>query len=125
MSKLRKAEVLMEEAAMDLEHGSYNKAVSASYFAVRLTVEHFIEGLRTTKDDKIANALFRIAERKVGREEATRLKGTFLFLFNERKRADHRPHLFSREEAERIVRVARSLRDEITRILTGGTSSAE
>ncbi len=59
-----KAEVLLREARMDVEHGSYNKAVSASYFPLRLTVEHLIRGLLTTKDDKIANALYREIKRK-------------------------------------------------------------
>lgn len=46
MSKLIKSKVLIEEALRDLEHGSYNKAVSASYFAVRLLVEHLLRGLK-------------------------------------------------------------------------------
>lgn len=48
MSKLVKAEVLVKEAMEDLKHGCYNKAVSASYFAVRLLTEHFY----TIDDDK-------------------------------------------------------------------------
>ncbi|MGB9630810.1 MAG: hypothetical protein ACP5KE_02770 [Candidatus Methanodesulfokora sp.] len=69
-SKLDKAEKLLEEAEADIRIGSYNKAVSASYFFVRLTIEHYIKDLKTMKDDKIANALKRSLARKNGRERS-------------------------------------------------------
>ena len=115
-SKLRKAELLLKEAKADLEHGSFNKAVSASYFAVRLTVEHFLPDIRTTKDDKLANALFREIKRRKGEEKAKEVKKCFLFLFNERKKADHRPYIFSGEEAFGIVARAESLIEELLEI---------
>ncbi len=118
MSKLLKAEILLEEARMDVEHGSYNEAVSASYFSLRLTAEHLIRGLMTTKDDKIANALYREIKRKCGEERAKRVKETYLFLYNERKKADHRPHLFTKDEARRILEISESLRREIVGCLT-------
>ncbi len=75
MSKLIKSKVLIEEALRDLKHGSYNKAVSASYFTVRLLVEHLLRDLRTSKDDKIANALRRHLEGKVDRENSSQHEG--------------------------------------------------
>ncbi len=118
MSKLIKAEVLMKEAKSDVEHGSYNKAVSASYFAVRLTVEHFLNKLRTTKDDKIANALFREVSKRLGKREAERMRKEYMLLFNERKKADHRPYLFMKDETTRLVQMAESLREEIITLLS-------
>ncbi|MGB9631323.1 MAG: HEPN domain-containing protein [Candidatus Methanodesulfokora sp.] len=116
MSKLVKAEVLIKEAMEDLNHGCYNKAVSASYFAIRLLTEHFIPNLTTTKDDKIANALFREVERRVNRRKAEEMRYTYLFLFSERKRADHRADLFEKEEAKTIVEKAVSFMEELKEI---------
>lgn len=117
MSKLRKAEVLMGEAMMDLKMGCFNKAVSSSYFAVRLLVENFLPDLMTTKDDKIANALQREVERREGIEKAREMKLTYLFLFNERKRADHRPDLFGEDEAREVLSKAEYMFGEVRRIL--------
>lgn len=116
MSKLDKAEVLIREALEDLKNGCYNKAVSASYFAARLLTEHFIPNLMTTKDDKIANALFREALRRSSEERATEIRRIYLFLFSERKRADHREDIFSEEEAKTVVNLAVSLMREIREI---------
>ncbi len=54
----------------------------------------------------------------VGDSRAKRVKEVYLFLYNERKKADHRPHLFTKEEALRILHIAESLRWEIMRCLT-------
>ncbi len=109
MDKAEKARILLKEAEDDLLHGNYNKAVSAAYFAVRLTVEHRVRGLRTTKDDKIANALKRTLEVRVGRERAEGARRDYLDLFVRRKTADHRPYSFSREEAEDALEKASRL----------------
>lgn len=66
VSKLDKAEKLLEEAEADIRIGSYNKAISASYFSVRLTVKHYLRDLKTTKDNKIANALKRSLVKELG-----------------------------------------------------------
>ncbi len=117
VDKLTKSEVLLKEAWADLEGGCYNKAVSASYFAVRLLVEHYIP-INTSKDDKIANALKRRLERSVG-SRAEDFRRRYLKLFQRRKIADHKPLLFSREEAEGIVREAADLIGELKRLLEG------
>jgi len=116
MSKLDKAEILLREAKEDLKHECYNKAVSASYFAVRLFVESFLPGLMTRRDDKVANALFREIERRTGREKAEEIKSNYLFLFDQRKKADHRADIFGKE-AEEIVAMAERLMREIEEIL--------
>ncbi|MDK2372104.1 MAG: hypothetical protein QI197_01855 [Candidatus Korarchaeota archaeon] len=118
MSKLIKSRVLIEEAEKDLEHGSYNKAVSASYFATRLLVEHLIGGLKTSKDDKIANALQRRLEERIGEERARDIKERYLKLFMRRKIADHKPYLFSKDEAEWTVMEAKRLMEEIMEALS-------
>ncbi len=79
VDKLTKSEVLLKEAWVDLESGCYNKAVSASYFAVRLAVEHYIP-INTSKDDKIANALKRKLEGLVG-DRAGDFRWRYLKLF--------------------------------------------
>ncbi len=114
---VEKARVLMAEAESDLTCGNYNKAVSAAYFAVRMLAEAHLPGLRTTKDVKIANALRRSLEPLIGKRQAREAAKKFLELFTERKRADHRPHLFGGEEAARLLREARELSDLIVREL--------
>jgi len=99
--KFKKAKVLFREACKDLENGCYNKAVSAAYFSVRLMAEVLLKDLKTTKDDKIANAVGRI----LGRE----IKEEILWLYEERKKADHRPFLFDRERASLVVSKASKL----------------
>ena len=54
---VNKAMRLMKQAKVDLENGCYDKAVSAAYFSVRMLSETYLKGLRTRRDDKIANAL--------------------------------------------------------------------
>ncbi len=99
--KVRKSEVLFEEAKKDLEMGCFNKAVSAAYFSVRLMAEALIGDIRTTKDDKIANALGRL----LGWDARERM----MWLFGERKRADHRAHFFDESTAFQVLETAREL----------------
>ncbi len=118
ISKLTKSYVLLREVEEDLKHGSYNKAVSASYFAVRLFVEYYIP-IKTTKDDKIANALYRTLKQRLGERKAKEMKEIYLNLFQRRKVADHRPYLFSKEEAEEVLKNARELVKELKGVLSG------
>ncbi len=104
-----KSKRLEEEALEDIRVGCYNKAVSAAYFAVRLAAESKLRGLRTRRDDKIANALARVLSRTLGEGGAELVRREYLSLFEARKLADHRPYLFSREEAEDVVSRARKL----------------
>ncbi len=110
-----KARILMNEALRDLECGCYNKAVSAAYFAVRLLAESKLMGLRTRKDDKIANALYRLLLR-LGEEEAEWIRRSFMKLFEARKMADHTSVSFNREEAKSLVRLAMELVERIEEV---------
>ncbi|RDD53293.1 MAG: HEPN domain-containing protein [Candidatus Korarchaeota archaeon NZ13-K] len=113
---MNKALILMREAERDLGTGNYNKAVSASYFAVRMVAELLLRDLRTRKDDKIANALGRVMGEDSRRE--------LMYLFERRKEADHRDRVFTREEAEDVVSRARSLLERILeRIERDGSGS--
>lgn len=109
MSLREKSRRLEDEALEDLGIGCYDKAVSAAYFAVRLAAESKLRGLKTRRDDKIANALARVLSRTLGDEGAERVRREYLALFEARKLADHRPYQFSREEAEDVVSRARKL----------------
>ncbi len=77
---------------------------------MRLTAEHFLP-IRTSKDDKIANALYRKLREVVGDEKARQVRIDFLEMFAWRKYADHRGVLFDREDAEAAVELARELMD--------------
>ncbi|MDK2384924.1 MAG: hypothetical protein QI199_09010, partial [Candidatus Korarchaeota archaeon] len=82
--------MLWDEALKDLDVGCYNKAVSASYFSVRLAAESVLKGLKTSKDDKIATALERVLSKKLGEKGAKEVKNRYRGLDAARKLADHR-----------------------------------
>ncbi len=105
----RKSKVLLGEAERDLEVGCYNKAVSAAYFSVRLAAESILD-IRTKRDDKIANAVRRLLEPRVGTGKAEEAWKKYMKLFDSRKLADHRGKLYTRSEAEDCVKTARELR---------------
>jgi uncharacterized protein (UPF0332 family) len=90
----------MKEAEDDFKRGNYDKAISASYFAVRMLAEIFLKDLNR-KDDKIANALGRALNESVRRD--------FMYLFEKRKEADHRDKIFRMDEAWDILNRARKL----------------
>ncbi len=108
-----KSDVLWDEALKDLDVGCYNKAVSASYFSVRLAAESVLKGLKTSKDDKIANALERVLSKKLGEKEAKEVKNRYMGLYAARKLADHRAFSFNRELASSYVEIAGELRKVI------------
>jgi len=105
----RKSRVLLSEAEKDLEAGCYNKAVSAAYFSLRLAAESTL-GIKTKRDDKIANAVRRLLEAKIGPREAKEAWRKYMKLFDSRKLADHRGKLYTREEAEACIKTAKELR---------------
>ncbi len=114
-----KSDVLWDEALKDLDVGCYNKAVSASYFSVRLAAESVLKGLKTSKDDKIANALERVLSKKLGEKEAKEVKNRYMGLYAARKLADHRAFSFNRELASSYVEIAGELRKVILSLVGG------
>ncbi len=106
---VNKAMRLMKQAKVDLENGCYDKAVSAAYFSVRMLSETYLKGLRTRRDDKIANAL--------GKKLGDQVRLEYLYLFERRKEADHRDKVFGKEEARRIVARAESLFNRLISLL--------
>lgn len=119
-----KSRLLMEEARRDLDAGCPNKAVSASYFAVRMAAESLLRGLRTRKDDKVANALARMLEPALGEERAAEVRVSFLRLFSLRKAADHTLRIFSEEEAREIVEEAERVLATLEAVRRGASSQA-
>ncbi|GEM_PF-394248 len=114
-----KSDVLWDEALKDLEVGCYNKAVSASYFSVRLAAESVLKGLKTSKDDKIANALERVLSKKLGEKRAKEVRNRYMGLYAARKLADHRAFSFNRELASSYVEMAGELREVIFSLVGG------
>ncbi len=111
--KFKKANVLFEEALKDMEIGCYNKAVSAAYFSVRLMAEVLLKDVKTTKDDKIANAIGRL----LGRE----FKDEMMWLYEERKKADHRPFFFDEKRASLVIERASNILEVMKDKIAGDT----
>jgi uncharacterized protein (UPF0332 family) len=81
---MSKTELLLNEAEMDLQMKCFNKAVSASYFAVRRGIETLTKKLgsmRPRSGDKLINIL-----KHLGKDELTE---DALYLYNRRKDADY------------------------------------
>ncbi|MEM1610849.1 MAG: HEPN domain-containing protein [Sulfolobales archaeon] len=95
---LRHSKKLLEEAYKDLEIGCYNKAASASYFALRKASEALLKALGEAiprRDDKLTNAiknkgLIDVAE-------------TLRYIYEIRKVADYGEGV-SEEEAPHVLR---------------------
>jgi len=108
---LERSRRLLEEAAKDLEVECYDKAASASYFALRRASEvllsMFGEGI-PRRDDKLANAI----ENKGLVEVAETLR----ILYQYRKEADYGDGV-SREEAEISIRRAKEALEIIERVI--------
>jgi HEPN domain-containing protein len=102
---------LLEEAIRDLEISCYNKAASASYFAVRMLAEEILKQLGEhipRRDDKLANAI----KNKGLRWEATAM----VILYAFRKKADYEAGV-TREEAELAVKLSMEVHKLLERYL--------
>ncbi len=111
---LDKVMTLLWEAETDIKAGCYNKAVSASYFSLRMAVELYFQSRRliySTKDDKMARLLINIGLEDVGRD-----------LFRKyvlRKEADHRSKLFTEEEALKVFEDCRKHVLKLLKLIEG------
>lgn len=110
----QKSKKLLEEAIKDLDIMCYNKAVSASYFAIRMIAEEILRALGEKipkRDDKLANA---IKNKGLIREAITMAS-----LYALRKKADYEAGI-SKEEAELAVSLSiqtyRSLEEYFNKI---------
>ncbi len=109
---LRHSEKLLEEAAKDLEIGCYNKAASASYFAVRKASETLLRILGEIiprRDDKLANA--------IKYKGLTEVSEILRILYQARKEADYGEGV-TEEEARASVEMARKAIEIIKRFIS-------
>jgi len=100
----QKSKKLLEEAIKDLDIMCYNKAASASYFAIRMIAEEILRALGEKipkRDDKLANA---IKNKGLIREAITMAS-----LYALRKKADYEAGI-SKEEAELALTSSPALR---------------
>jgi len=110
----QKSKKLLEEAIKDLDIMCYNKAVSASYFAIRMIAEEILRALGEKipkRDDKLANAI----KNKGLIREAIAMASLYAL----RKKADYEAGI-SKEEAELSVSLSiqtyRSLEEYLNKI---------
>jgi len=110
----QKSKKLLEEAIKDLDIMCYNKAASASYFAIRMIAEEILRALGEKipkRDDKLANAI----KNKGLIREAIAMASLYAL----RKKADYEAGI-SKEEAELSVSLSiqtyRSLEEYLNKI---------
>jgi len=110
----QKSKKLLEEAIKDLDIMCYNKAASASYFAIRMIAEEILRALGEKipkRDDKLANAI----KNKGLIREAIAMASLYAL----RKKADYEAGI-SKEEAELAVSLSiqtyRSLEEYLNKI---------
>jgi len=110
----QKSKKLLEEAIKDLDIMCYNKAASASYFAIRMIAEEILRALGEKipkRDDKLANPI----KNKGLIREAIAMASLYAL----RKKADYEAGI-SKEEAELAVSLSiqtyRSLEEYLNKI---------
>ena len=117
-SYLKKAKILLEEARKDLISGCYNKAVSASWFAVENLLRAFL--LRRGKvPPERPNKLISIIHKMLYEEypDKRHLIPEISSLYEKRKRADHRDTFFDYSQADKAFRQAMKIFESIEEIL--------
>ncbi|BDC17986.1 HEPN domain-containing protein [Acidianus sp. HS-5] len=114
-----KVDVLLDEAEKDIKVGCYNKAVSASYFAVSMEIEKLGYKLRTTiprRDDKLINILMHLGKDSLAKEA--------MYLYKKRKDADYGYESLKEEDAMKCLEISKRLVQEIGKIIRGYESSS-
>ncbi|PSN82612.1 hypothetical protein B9Q01_07490 [Candidatus Marsarchaeota G1 archaeon OSP_D] len=97
----QKVYTLLNEAKLDLEHKSFNKAASAAYFAARMALEDFLAFLKTPiprRDDKLVHVLVNL-----GHVDAAQILEELYIL---RKKADYDRSEVTQRDAERALSLA-------------------
>ncbi len=115
---LRKAKIMLKEAEEDLNIGCYNKAVSASWFAVESLLRAIVLKKRKPMPER-PNKLISLIHRLLYTEHPDKkhLAHIISSLYEKRKRADHRETLFNRIHAMKSLSQAESIYNELINIL--------
>ncbi len=111
---LKKARVMLNEAEKDLGNGCYNKAVSASWFAVEALLRAIV--LRKGKPvPERPNRLISLIHRIIRLEHPDKkhLIPIISSLYEKRKRADHREVILDLTHAIKSLSQARKIYDEL------------
>ncbi|PVU74603.1 hypothetical protein DDW13_06825 [Acidianus hospitalis] len=106
-----KVDILLKEAEIDIKNGCYNKAVSASYFAVRMEIEKLAKKLRTPipkRDDKLINILKHMGKDELAKES--------LYLYERRKDADYSYESLKEDLAIKCLELSKYLVQEIKKL---------
>lgn len=117
-SYLKKAKILLEEARKDLINGCYNKAVSASWFAVEnLLRALLLRGgkIPPERPNKLISIIHKMLYEKY--PDKRYLIPEISSLYEKRKRADHRDTFFDHSQADRAFSQAIEIFKGIEEIL--------
>ncbi len=107
----RKSEILLNEAKIDIQVGSLNKAVSAPYFSVRRELESILEAMNLEiprRDDKLANVLKHMGFSSESED--------LLHLYTLRKKADYDERSVTEEESKEALVIATRLLDALRKV---------
>ena len=114
---LEKSIVLIEEARKDLEIGCYNKAISASWFAIEILLRALLLFLGKPMMER-SGALIGQVQRIFSHSypDYKSLLPKIHSIYEKRKRADHREIIYGRKEAEEVVKAAKEIIQRIKQI---------
>ena len=118
MKYLKKSDMLLREAKKDLEMNCYNKAISASWFAIETILRAVIIFLgkpMLEKSGALIGQIQRIFRKKF--PQYTSLLPKIHSIYEKRKRADHREVLFGEKEASSVVKETEIIVSNIKEIL--------
>ena len=112
---LRKSTILLNEAKKDLEIGCYNKAISASWFAIEAILRALLLFLRKPMMER-PGALIGQIQRIFNHTypDYKFLLPQIHSIYEKRKRADHRETLYGEKDAELVVRAAEEIISNIS-----------
>jgi hypothetical protein len=110
---MNKTDTLINEVEIDLRNRCFNKAVSASYFAVRKEIELLATKLKSSiprRDDKLINILKYLGKSELAEE--------VLYLYEKRKDADYSEIEIDEKTAYNCLNIAKRLIGEIRRLIS-------
>jgi len=119
---IEKSDTLLAEAVQDLKCGCYNKAISASWFAIETLLRGLILSLNrpmVERSGRLIGQIQRILHDNF--PELISIIPKVHSIYEKRKRADHREIKYNKIEAQKTIKVTRIIITKLKKILKGPT----
>ncbi|MCD6492001.1 MAG: HEPN domain-containing protein [Candidatus Njordarchaeia archaeon] len=103
-SFIKKAKIFLREAEVDLKSGCYNKAVSASWFALEMLIKGILTKRQGNAPKKVGNLIVNIGRLMIGKiRDVNLVINDIKIIYEARKDIDHRNLLADKTLSEHIL----------------------